>query len=288
MEAKSCPEPFLLDCLYCHSLDGRSVLRDPLVVRCLNCGLYRPRERLNQVAQLEYISSIEQDLNIENYLKPLERAKFLQSEVDGLRPYCPDIFHKGRVLDVGAGEGTFVAAMQSAGARATGLEPIGKLVSLARESGLDVRKGRFNLGGLDELGDECFDLISAREVIYYFSDLREFFILARKMLNPEGWLYIKAHQAESCWYWLYPGRVRRYGRYVQGMPTPPALRSILRQEKFEIHYFGFCHMWVLRQLGVTSRGFLRWDPVISACAKPLLALLGAGDRIMLLAQRMGE
>ena len=286
MEAKSCPEPFLLDCPYCRSIDSRSVLRDPLVVRCLNCGLYRPRERMDQSAQRGYLAGVNQDLKLENFPSPLAGAIRCQWEIELLRRFCPTAFQKGRALDVGCAEGSFVADLQEAGVSATGLEPLAGLVHFGQHAGLDIHRGYFDLDGLAGLENERFDLITMRESIYYLADLRQSLVLIKKLLHPQGWLYIKAHQPQSCWYWRYPDRLRRFGRYVQGMLPPTALRNILQHENFDIQYFSYFRMQILPKFVLASRVLLPVNLAVSALAHPVLHWLAAGDRFAMIACKL--
>ena len=60
------------------------------------------------------------------------------------------------------------AALQNEGVKAMGIEPLNPLVKLGRKANLDIRHGFFD-DSLPSIENNAFDLISAREVIYYFS-----------------------------------------------------------------------------------------------------------------------
>jgi SAM-dependent methyltransferase len=94
---------------------------------------------------------------------------------------------EARLLDVGSGEGEFLASMQALGWSVEGIEPSDEAVSIARKRNLPVVQG--TLADVD-LADASFDAITFRLV---FEHLREPFAAlqtCRRALRPGGILWI--------------------------------------------------------------------------------------------------
>jgi SAM-dependent methyltransferase len=177
---------------------------------------------MDLAGQQEFLKATEDHLDIGNGYAL--RPHYCEREIGWLRRACPEILKGGRVLDVGSAEGSFVMALNQQGAKASGLEPIGKLARHAQENNLDVRQGFFDGAQMSGLEKEVFDLISLRAMIHYLPDLKETFSLLRGFLRQSGFVYIMYHQPESYWYWSHHDLIPRYGAYVQGIPTLPALK----------------------------------------------------------------
>lgn len=270
----------LHDCPYCHVVEGRVVSHTPRVIRCNRCGLYRLLPRMNLEGQHKYLEAHDTGLDLSNYPGSLDGG--CNDEVSGLAKVFPQVFHSGRVLDVGCAEGSFTYALQKAGARATGLEPLRRLVEYGKGFGIDVRHGSFDQLPQD-LSRGSFDLICLREVLYYVNDLRATFDQIRRLLNPGGGIYIKAHVASSLYYLKCKNRVSRYGIYVQGMPTKAAMEYILPLEGFKvIDSFPWPYN-VAHVLGLPSNSFS--GRVLNKATKRLFDSLGMYDRIAILAQK---
>jgi len=106
--------------------------------------------------------------------------------------------------------------------------------------------------------------------------------LVRQLLRPRGWLYIKAHQPESYYYWAKNKMTSRYGDHVQGMLTLPVLRNILAAESFQIISSGFFRSRFLSTRFGLSPSML--DAIVSRFAHPVLSFLGACDRFWVIAR----
>ncbi len=269
-------DALLRDCPYCRRVDAVADPRDPEIVVCPDCGFYRLRERLAPAAQRRFLQDYNDGIKLEEIPSPSTWTARCRGEIAQLRRSCPGVFPGGRVLDVGSGTGYFLSALREAGARPSGIEPAARLVGMVRAAGLDARQGFFEPGNMGGLDQERFDLVAARECVYYFADLKAFFATLRGILRPTGYFYLRSHQPKSCFYWGRPrGRLERYGRYVQGMATPAAMKGMLEREGFEVVAFDYFPHRVLYFCGVDSPVVKPVDVVLSWALRPILKRLAA-------------
>jgi SAM-dependent methyltransferase len=139
---------------------------------------------------------------------------------------------EARLLDVGSGEGEFLASMQALDWSVEGIEPSGEAVSIARKRGLAVVQG--TLADVD-LADASFDAITFRLV---FEHLREPFAAlqaCRRALKPGGVLWIATpnlaseghHLFGQHWIHLEPPR-------HPVIQTPDSARHLLARSGFDV------------------------------------------------------
>lgn len=115
-----------------------------------------------------------------------------------------------RILDVGCGNGDFLAVAQDLGYAAQGLDPDPKAVELARSSGLEARLG--SLPGSGE-APASFDHLFLNHVLEHLHDpvgaLRE----AKALLVPGGRLWLSLPNIDS-------EGMRRFGPDWRGLEPP--------------------------------------------------------------------
>lgn len=107
----------------------------------------------------------------------------------------------GRLLDVGCGNGRFLAMMRSLGWEVAGVEPDGKAAQVAQERfGLTVHEGTLEEAGFP---DDTFDAVTMNHVIEHLWDpvatLRE----CRRVLKPRGRLVVVTPNIEALGYRLF-------------------------------------------------------------------------------------
>lgn len=96
---------------------------------------------------------------------------------------------RGRLLEIGCGDGSFLRLMRSLGWRVAGLEPDTRAAQMAREShGLDVVEGTVE-GTL--LPEEAFDAIAIRHVIEHVAEPVRMLERIRPSLKPGGRLVVR-------------------------------------------------------------------------------------------------
>jgi SAM-dependent methyltransferase len=94
---------------------------------------------------------------------------------------------KARLLDVGCGEGEFLAGMQALGWSVEGIEPNGEAVSIARKRNVPVVQG--TLADVD-LADARFDAVTFRLAFEHLHDPFAALQACRRALKPGGVLWI--------------------------------------------------------------------------------------------------
>jgi len=163
---------------------------------------------------------------------------------------------RGRtLLDLGCGDGGFVAQALRCGWQAQGLEPDAQAVAAARQRGLPVRQG-----GIERLSGQaaCFDRITLSHVIEHLHDPLDVLRACRRLLKPGGQLWLATPNLDSLGH-------RAFGRHWRGLEAPRHL--VLFHER------GLAVL--LRQAGFASvrRLSSAWpEPFILARASRAMAL----------------
>jgi SAM-dependent methyltransferase len=156
------------------------------------------------------------------------RAAIVDREIRHL-PATPG----GRLLDVGCGNGAFVARMTGLGWRAEGIDPDADGVAAARAAGLDVTEGM--LEAIDDAEHAAaYDAITLSHVIEHVHDPLADLQRARRLLRPGGVLWIATPNLESLGH-------RRFRRDWLGLDPPrhlvlftrASLNDLLRTAGFE-------------------------------------------------------
>jgi 2-polyprenyl-3-methyl-5-hydroxy-6-metoxy-1,4-benzoquinol methylase len=99
------------------------------------------------------------------------------------------------LLDVGCGNGQFLALASSAGWRVTGFDIDQKAVNKARSRGLvDVRLGGFETV---QQASDCFDAITVSHVIEHVYNPKELIANCYRLLNPGGYFWIETPNINS-------------------------------------------------------------------------------------------
>lgn len=201
----------------------------------------------------------------------------------------------GRLLDVGATAGFFVAAAGAAGWDATGVELSPDTAALARERyGADVRTGRLEDMDFD---DGSFDAVTLWDVIEHVRDPVATMRHVARLVRPEGVIGLLTPNLDG----LFPRASYKVANLVGGWPAvdPPAhlfqfstrtLADLLRRTGFDV-------LAVEHECQPISYTFgsIRRDPSLRRIAYKTvfapLALLGprvrAGDEIQVFARRAG-
>lgn len=88
------------------------------------------------------------------------------------------------VLDIGCGEGGFIAYLQARGRTAVGLETNPEAVERARSAGLDVRLG--DVATFSRANPQRFDVVTLFHVLEHLRDIRSFLESAVACVKPGG------------------------------------------------------------------------------------------------------
>jgi SAM-dependent methyltransferase len=137
-----------------------------------------------------------------------------------------------RILDVGCGEGEFLAEMQSLGWSVEGLDPSAEAVATAQARGVPASKATLSEARLEP---GSFDAITFRLVFEHLRDPVTALAECRRALKPGGVLWIATPSLDS-------EAHRAFGRDWIGLEPPrhavvytaPALSRLLTAAGFEI------------------------------------------------------
>ncbi|WP_164844438.1 class I SAM-dependent methyltransferase [Azoarcus sp. DN11] len=130
--------------------------------------------------------------------------------IDAERRGVPSARPGMRLLDVGCGNGEFLALARSAGWAVVGVEPDRKAVAVARSRGIDVREG-----GLETLdpATESFYGITLNHVIEHVHEPLEVLRRCHALLKPGGWIWLETPNIEAQGH-------ERYGSAWRGLEPP--------------------------------------------------------------------
>ena len=135
-----------------------------------------------------------------------------------------------RVLDIGSGVGTFVAACRSRGLQAVGIEP-DRIGQGAPITSIQIARRRFKtavfaaaVGESLPFADACFDLVTMNQVLEHVTDQMAVVQEAFRVLKPGGAMYIacpnylRFYESHYKLFWLplLPKRVGRWYLRLRG------------------------------------------------------------------------
>lgn len=131
---------------------------------------------------------------------------------------------KARLLDVGCGNGGFLAKARDAGWEVFGCDPDPLAVEIARSQGLEVRLGEAPVW--EDMKDR-FDVITLSHVLEHVPDPYATILQLRELLRDGGLLYIDTPNIDAVGHELY-------GRYWQGLDAPRHLCVLSRRALIQV------------------------------------------------------
>ncbi len=161
---------------------------------------------------------------------------------------------RARVLDVGCGNGVFLARMQALGWDVHGLEPDPEAAAAARASGLDVR-----VRTLDDAGwpEASFRAVTLSSVLEHVHDPGAALAACLRLLEPGGTLHVVTPNVDAL-------GAERFGPHWRGLEAPRhlvlfgrcSLDLLLRRAGFEGVAFHprFAGEWFWLVSGAIERG----------------------------------
>ena len=219
-------------CPVCAAAVSRAlaVVADRPLRRCQACG--------HAFLEVEAPSTLEPIYN-DHYAgfreDPVFRREASRVIREELMPLVPP---PARLLDVGCGNGEFLALARDAGYRATGIDISAAAVELCQQRGLDVRVGDLRSRQLFA-ADERFDLITFWDVVEHLPDPISFLRRAHELLAARGSVLIKT-----------PATSRASVRLAAAVPR---LAGALLQAPSHVQFFAREHVDVLlRKVGFSE------------------------------------
>lgn len=137
--------------------------------------------------------------------------------------HIPKATPGNKLLDVGCGNGEFLALARSAGWAVVGVDFDPNAVKVARSHGLDVRQGSVDV--LDPT-KERFDGITLSHVIEHVHDPLAVLRQCHALLKPGGWIWIETPNIDA------QGHAR-YGANWRGLEPPRHLVLFSRNALFQ-------------------------------------------------------
>ena len=154
----------------------------------------------------------------------------LRQSLDIKFRYLPKPIRGQTLLDIGCGNGDFLATARDAGWEVMGLEPDPAAAAVAADHGLDVR-----VGSLDQFNElsSCFDAITLNHVIEHMHWPVDVMASVHRLLRPGGTLYIETPNIDSA-------GASKFGIHWRGLEcprhlvlfTPDSLRQMLSHRGF--------------------------------------------------------
>jgi SAM-dependent methyltransferase len=141
---------------------------------------------------------------------------------------------QGRLLDIGAGTGAFVAYMQQEGWEVTGLEPD----EVARERALTDNKVRLQDGAaLFSLPAESYDAITLWHVLEHVHDLHPYLERLKQLIKKGGRIFIAVPNYTSYDAGVYGAAWAAYDvpRHLYHF-SPDAMEGLLARHGLQLHF----------------------------------------------------
>ncbi|GGA91933.1 class I SAM-dependent methyltransferase [Puia dinghuensis] len=234
-------------CPICHSTELEPVLHaedhtvshEPFVIwQCRQCSL-RFTQDVPDAASIgpyyrseDYISHSNTSKGLVNRLYHLVRKQTL---LDKYRLVASATRKRqGRLLDIGAGTGAFVAHMQEKGWEVTGLEPDETAREVARA---DHRVQLLDTDNLYQLPADGFDAITLWHVLEHVHDLHSYIEQLKKLVRRGGRIFIAVPNYTS-----YDARVYKEAWAAYDVPrhlyhfSPEAMEVLLTGHELQLQY----------------------------------------------------
>lgn len=140
---------------------------------------------------LQLFEIVDPRLLFENYVYVSGTSQVF---VEHFKKYAQQLvsqFHpagKGKILDIGSNDGTFLKAFQEYGFEVLGIDPAKEISVKAKESGIPTITGFFSLKKAEEIHKEfgTFHIITANNIFAHIDDLRDVLLGVKMLLSKEG------------------------------------------------------------------------------------------------------
>lgn len=152
-------------------------------VKCKNCEIVFSHRRLNKSGLDKYWKDYLSRIQIKDKEYTNKRLKMYEIDYD----YIHSFLEKGKILDIGCGNGTFMDYFIEAGYIAEGVEFGEEAANVAS------KKHKIYYGEFPKLNiSNSYDLIIFRGTLQYFPNPKSYINKAISLLNKGGLIYITA------------------------------------------------------------------------------------------------
>jgi len=154
---------------------------NPLILHCTSCGHFRLNPDYYQIGEIE----AHYDDVYAGFRDDLYFSNVISNEIE--KEFVPRMPPPARILDVGCGNGEFLAQAQKEGYQVEGIDISEAAAGLCRSKGLDAVSGDF----LETEFTRSFSFITLWDVIEHLPKPIAFIQKAFQILKPEGVLVLK-------------------------------------------------------------------------------------------------
>lgn len=138
---------------------------------------------------------------------------------------------RGRLLDVGCGNGSFLARAHDMGWRTVGIDPDPAAVAFCRSHGLDVVEG--NLAQSPSDWSSSFDIVTLRHCIEHVQRPDEYLRKARDLLKPGGEIWVAWPNTRSLGFAFFrEAWAELHAPHHLCIPSPEQLEAMLKRTGF--------------------------------------------------------
>lgn len=233
-------------CPGCGSTAIRTAV-EPDIGQCAICDLYFRNPRPTQA---EIARSYDTGCTFDAWQdEEAARATMWKRRLDVIRRHVAN----GRLLDVGTGDGRFLATVKQAGYEVVGTEVSEAGARYARQRGFDVHLGQITDLTLPE---ETFDVATIWHVLEHVPDPRAVLRKVHTLLRPGGILAVAVPNEENFFIRQRFGKAKtspfeplKFGGEIHlTYFRPSTLRATLRAAAFEVLEFGVDDIYHVRDL----------------------------------------
>ena len=218
----------------------------PHIVRCEGCGL----RRIDPMPSQEQLRTIYADDQLKHaYGCCADEDIYVSGDLDVL-PYVKHRFElleqlsgkTGRLLDIGAAQGAFLAYARSKGWEVAGLEFSEEgIARAAREFGLSLQASPVVDAGFQA---DSFDAVNMSHVLEHVPDLEPTLMEIHRILKPGGLFCVEVPNEFDDLFGKAREVILGRPREIYAVPTPhtyfftpPTLNRLLRRFGFKIEHF---------------------------------------------------
>ncbi|MBA2942393.1 methyltransferase domain-containing protein [Paenibacillus sp. CGMCC 1.16610] len=193
------------------------------LILCENCNLVQLKETVNPEIYSNYSFAGSTTPTYKNYLSDLAKHLVEQKGTNNKK-----------VLEVGAGDGTFLQHLKSYGHNdVLGVEPSTQLCVFSREKGIPMINNFFNKEFLNQSEIGKYDLVIVRHVLEHIDNLEEMINCLKFVLKPEGLLVVEVPDFDATLKFnLFSNIFHEHLNYF----TIESISSLLSRHNFSIDY----------------------------------------------------
>jgi len=272
-----------------YSLNGRVIESVFSIRRCLHCNLKRVDPLLTQDMLLKLYDE-------DYYRQYLDNADARKGYFTDMLNTLGGLVRKGKILDVGCGDGLFLRLAREDGWDVYGIEPSGTAANLAKERhGVDIFNGLPEESGFKK-GD--FNAVTLFNVLGHMRDPAPCVGALKELLTGDGLLVIETPNFRNIWYRYRLLENKLLG--IDDLHIPrmiywfdlDSLSSMLNRFGFEIvgvKFINYGAKTPAPKPGVPfiKKAYLYYRSIVKASCNALSALCGSGDHIRVMCRRRG-